>query len=87
MKKILFENFAVVQALIPRIYDIVNDQLASVVAWAGLYLYVGVDLNSKYAIMCNKTVLIPKNGEESTHSYLQQHFYEHNDDAQAFQYL
>ena len=29
---------------------------------------VGVDLNAKYAIMCRKTVLIPENDEESTHS-------------------
>ena len=57
---------------------------------------VGVDLNAKYAIMCRKTVLIPENDEESTHSGLRQHFdlqqryfqrNELNDDAHAFQYL
>ena len=35
---------------------------------------VGVDLNAKFAIMCRKTVLIPENDEESTHSDLRQHF-------------
>ena len=47
------------------IYDVVNSQLASVVAWAGLYMDVGGDLNAKYAIMCHKTVLIPENDKES----------------------
>ena len=35
---------------------------------------VGVDLNAKYAIMCRKTVLIPENDEESTHSVFRQYF-------------
>ena len=43
-------------------YDVVL-QLA--IARTGLYMDEGVDLNSKYAIMCRKTVLIPENGEES----------------------
>ena len=46
---------------IPRIYDVVNCQLALVAAWAGLY--IDVDLNAKYAVMCRKTVLIPENDE------------------------
>ena len=51
-----------------------NGQLASVVACASLYMDVGVGLNAKYAIMCRKTVLIPQNDEESTHSDFRQHF-------------
>ena len=31
-------------------------------------MVVGVDQNAKYAIMCRKTVLIPEDDEESTHS-------------------
>ena len=37
----------VVQAPIPRIYNVVNGQLASVVAGARLYMDIGVDLNAK----------------------------------------
>ena len=33
----------------------------------------GVDLNAKYAIMCRKTVLIPKDDEELIHSVLRQY--------------
>ena len=58
-----------------HIYDVVNDKLASVVAWAELYMDVGVDLNAKYAIKCRKTVLISENDEESTHSGLRQYFH------------
>ena len=36
---------------------------------------VGADLNAKFAIMCRKTVLIPQNDEESTHSGLRQNFH------------
>ena len=68
----------VVQALIPRIYDVVNDHLNSVVAWAGLYMDVGVDPNAKYALMCLKTVLNPENDEKSTCSGLWHHI--HNSD-------
>ena len=50
---------SIVQAPIPRIYHVVIGQLASVVAWAGIYIDVGVDLNEKHAIICRKTVLIP----------------------------
>ena len=87
---------SVVQAPIPRIYDVVNGQLASVVAWAGLLMDIGVVLNAKYAIMCRKTVLTPEDEEESTRLGLHQHFHlqeryfqgnKRNDDAQAFQYL
>ena len=59
LKKILFENCRpriVVQAAIPRIYDVVNCQLASVLAWSGLYMDVRVYLNAKYATMCPNTV-------------------------------
>ena len=49
-----------VHAAIPRIYDVVNGQLALVIAWAGLYMDIGVDLNAKYAIICRKTVSIPE---------------------------
>ena len=65
------ENF--VQTPISRIYNAVNGQLASVVAWAGLN--VGVYLNAKYAIRCRKTVVIPEDDEETTHSDLWQHFH------------
>ena len=68
-KKILFEKLpstACCSAPIPRINDVMNGQLTSVIAWAGLYMVVGVDLNAKYGIMCCKTVLIPENEEEST---------------------
>ena len=86
----------VVQAPIPRIYDIVNDPLASVVARAVLYMDLGVDLNAKYVIMCRKLVLNPENDKESTFFGLRQHFHfqqryfqliKQNDDAQVFQYL
>ena len=56
------------QAPIPRIYDVINGELALVITWAGLYIVVGVDLNVKYATMYSKTVLIPENDEKSTHS-------------------
>ena len=36
---------------------------------------VDLDLNAKYSIMCRKTVLIPENDEESTHSGLRQQFH------------
>ena len=62
------ENF--VQAPIPRVYHVVNGQLASVVAQAGLFM--GVDLYGKYAKRCRNTVLIPQNDEESTYSGLRQ---------------
>ena len=45
LKKILFENChppPIVQAHIPRTYDVVNGQLASGVALDGLYMDVGV---------------------------------------------
>ena len=42
----------VVQASIPRVYDVVNGQLTSVVAWAGLYVDVCIDLNANYASNC-----------------------------------
>ena len=70
LKKSLFEKLTshrVVQANIPRIYSVVNGQLASVVAWVGLYMEVGGNLNAKYAIICCKTVLIPGDNEESTY--------------------
>ena len=35
---------------------------------------VGVDLNAKRPIMCRKTLIIPENVEELTHSVLRQHF-------------
>ena len=35
---------------------------------------VDVDLNTKYVIMCRKTVLILENDEESPHLDLRQHF-------------
>ena len=63
----------VVQASIPRIYDVVNDQLVLVVAWAGLYMYLGVGLNARYVIMCRKAVLISEYDEELTYSGLWQH--------------
>ena len=50
-------------------------QLTSVVAWTGLYMDVGVDLNAKYAIMCRKAVLVLEVDEESIHSGLRQHFH------------
>ena len=60
-RKFFSKNYhpPVIQAPILRIYDIVNGQQASVVASAGFYMDVGVDLNAKYSIMCRKTVLIP----------------------------
>ena len=57
---------------------------------------VDVDLNTKYAIMCRKTVLILQNNEESIHSAHRQYFHlqkryfqrnEGNDVAEAFKYL
>ena len=74
-EKNFVRKIAVVQALIPRIYEIVNGQSSSVVTWAALFMDVGVDLNAKYAIMCRKTVIIPENDEETTLSGLRQHFY------------
>ena len=47
------------QALIPRIYNVVNGQLASFVAWVGFYMDVGVDLNAK------KRQNVPKNSPNS----------------------
>ena len=45
----------VVQTPIPKIYDVVNGQLASLVVCTGLYMDVSVDLKPQYAIMCRKT--------------------------------
>ena len=59
----------------PRINNVVNGQLASIVASAGLYMDVDVFVNAKYAIMYRKTVLIPEKGEELSHLALRQHFH------------
>ena len=70
-KKILFEKLS------STAYDVMNGQLISIVAWAKLYMGVGVYLNAQYAIMYPKTVLIPENDKQLTHSGLQQHFHLH----------
>ena len=81
LKKTLFEKLPSIACCSSThsttypIYHVVNSHLSSVVAWAGLYMDVGVDLNAKYAIMCRKTVLIPENDEESTHSGLRKHLH------------
>ena len=61
------EAYFIINHTFGRTYDVVYCQLASVVACAGFYMDVDVDLNTKYAIVCRKTVLIPENDEESTH--------------------
>ena len=52
----------------------ISTTFVSVVALAGLYMDVGIDLNAIYAIMCRKTVIIPENDEESTHSGLRERY-------------